>query len=70
MTLKNLADFNAQRSDLMRQLNDPSPRPNGIACPKCGAEMNDTAPMITLTSYPPQKNVGCPQCDYSGYRIA
>jgi len=46
------------------------PRPNGIACPKCGAEMVDSNPMSVLTSMPPQKNVSCPECKYTGYRIA
>jgi DNA-directed RNA polymerase subunit RPC12/RpoP len=46
------------------------PRPNGIACPKCGKELMDTNPNMTLTSYPAQKNVHCPKCGYTGYRIA
>jgi C4-type Zn-finger protein len=45
------------------------PRPNGIACPKCGNELMDTNPMMTLTSYPAQKNVHCSKCEYKGYRI-
>ena len=49
-----------------------NPVPNGIACPKCGEELLDTQPNVTLTSMPPQKNVGCSsdKCDYTGYRIA
>lgn len=46
------------------------PKPNGIACPKCGNELMDTNPMITLTSYPAKKDVHCPKCEYKGYRIA
>lgn len=46
------------------------PHPNGIACPKCGKELWDSAPTITLTSNPPQKNVHCPACGYTGYRLA
>jgi C4-type Zn-finger protein len=51
---------------------NPKPIPNGIACPKCGEELLDTQPNVTLTSMPPQKNVGCSseKCDYTGYRIA
>jgi hypothetical protein len=45
------------------------PIPNGIACPKCGNELMDTNPMMTLTSYPAQKDVHCPKCEYKGYRI-
>lgn len=51
---------------------NPKPTPNGIACPKCGEELLDTKPNETLTSMPPQKNVGCSskKCDYTGYRVA
>lgn len=43
---------------------------NGIACPKCGAELLDSKPTETLLSNPPQKNVNCDECGYVGYRIA
>lgn len=46
------------------------PKPNGIACPKCGEELMDSSPMTTLTSYPAQKYIHCPKCDYVGFRIA
>lgn len=68
--LKSLSEFNADREEVHRATYDGLPRPNGIACPKCGGELLDSSPMITLTSYPPQKNVHCPACDYTGYRIA
>ena len=42
---------------------------NGIACPKCGEELYDSRNVI-LTSYPPQRNVACSKCDYTGYRLA
>lgn len=45
-------------------------RTNGIACPKCGTELIDSNPTMTLASYPPQKNIKCPSCDYVGYRVA
>lgn len=47
-----------------------TPQLNGIACPKCGCELYDTNPNITLTSNPPQKNTHCSneKCDYKGYR--
>jgi DNA-directed RNA polymerase subunit RPC12/RpoP len=44
-------------------------QPNGIACPKCGAELVDTHPYLSLTSIPPQKDVNCTKCDYVGYRV-
>lgn len=43
---------------------------NGIACPQCGAEMLDSSSMTMLMSFPPQKNVHCAACGYSGYRVA
>ena len=48
-----------------------APRLNGIACPKCGSELFDSNPNITLTSFPAQKNTHCSseKCDYTGYRF-
>lgn len=47
------------------------PKLNGIACPKCGRELFDSHPNITLTSNPAQKNTKCSseKCDYIGYRF-
>lgn len=70
-TLKTLAQHNAERLEIeqsFRHANDP--RPNGIACPRCGKELWDSCPMITLTSHPAQKNVHCPDCGHRGYRLA
>jgi len=66
--LKSLEESNAESLRLAFQMNDNSPQPNGIECPKCKEELMDSNPMMTLTSYPPQKNVHCPKCEYSGYR--
>lgn len=68
--LKNLDEYNAQANDLHWKLNSNEPQLNGIACPKCGEELYDSNPMITLTSMPPKKNVHCSKCDYLGYRTA
>jgi uncharacterized protein with PIN domain len=68
--LKSLDEHNAQAREFQRNMNDNSPRLNGIACPKCGEELYDSNPMMTLTSMPTQKNVHCSKCDYIGYRIA
>ena len=46
------------------------PHRNGIACPKCGKELWDSHPMLTLTTYPAQKNVHCESCGHVGYRLA
>jgi hypothetical protein len=70
-TLRSLREWNEERDKLHRELNDPSPRRNGLACPKCGKEMLDAEPLVTLASYPPQKLVRCSDwmCDYFGYRV-
>ena len=51
-------------------MDEQKSHPNGIECPKCGKELWDSNPMITLTSNPPQKDVHCPACGYVGYRLA
>jgi C4-type Zn-finger protein len=50
---------------------DNKPNKNGIACPKCGSELYDSNPMITLASFPAKKNIACMKedCGYIGYRI-
>jgi len=68
--LKNLAEHNAKSSTAQWARADQSPRLNGIACPKCGEELYDSNPMVTLTSMPAQKNVHCSKCEHVGYRIA
>ena len=65
--MKSLDEFNEERRKLYSIGDDPIP--NGIACPKCGAELLDSRPNVSLTSYPPQKNIHCSKCDYRGYRI-
>ena len=44
---------------------------NGIACPRCGAELLDSDPRYVLASYPPQLNIHCTAegCGYRGYRV-
>lgn len=68
--LKTLEKHNAEAASFQWAMMDNSPRLNGIACPKCGAELYDSNPMMILTSMPAQKNVHCSKCDYKGYRIA
>lgn len=48
----------------------PQPRPTGIACPQCGSELLDLNPLLTLATTPPQKQVGCSACQWSGLRVA
>lgn len=65
--MESLEDFNNSRR--REYAFSVTPRNNGITCPRCGSEMFDSSPMVTLTSNPPQKEVGC-QCGYRGYRVA
>jgi len=44
------------------------PKNNGIECPKCKHELQDTNSNV-LCSNPPQYNVNCSNCDYTGYRF-
>ena len=72
LIMKTLDEFNADRRkyyfDFQKAASEP--RKNGIACPHCGKELLDSAPSVTLTSDPPQKNIHCENCDYRGFRIA
>ena len=70
--MKTLDEFNAGRRQRHAYFNENQnkPRKNGIACPKCGEELVDTNPCVTLSSNPPQKNVGCVKCGYQGFRVA
>lgn len=44
-------------------------RLNGIACPRCGAELRDSAPPLVMMSLPPQVQVHCPGCGWIGTRV-
>ena len=70
--LKNLDEFNAERLREYAELRKP--RPNGIACPECGAELMDSRPNDppTLSRFDrlPMRTVGCSACDYYGQRVA
>ena len=69
--MKTLDEHNKERMeahDALRKKQEP--HANGIACPKCGEELWDSNPMMTLTSSPPKKDVHCPKCGYRGYRLA
>ena len=66
--MKTLAEHNDERRDAYNQPIG-GPRKNGIACPKCGDELWDTNPAMTLTVNPPQKNIHC-ECGFRGHRLA
>jgi len=66
--LKTLAENNADAYSRYSH-REEEPKLNGVACPKCGAELFDTKPSVVLTSYPPQRNIHCSVCGYKGYRM-
>jgi len=65
-TLKSLDDFNHERRQALQKDNEL--RPNGIACPKCNAELLDI-PGQVLLSNPPKIPITCNACGYRGSRV-
>lgn len=72
--LKTLAQHNAAITMARAQRKakaTPQGKPNGIACPMCrNGELMDTNPNIMLASDPPQMDVHCPACGWTGHRLA
>jgi DNA-directed RNA polymerase subunit RPC12/RpoP len=69
--MKTLEEHTRERQKVYDKLDEWNvPHVNGIACPKCGKELWDTNPNMILTSSPPQKDIHCLACGYSGYRLA
>jgi hypothetical protein len=69
ITLKSLEEHDAEAMAIADSMNNP--QLNGIACPKCGSELLDTAPHFMLLSNPPQYYIACSntECDYTGTRF-
>jgi hypothetical protein len=65
MPLISLDEYNATRGLEVEALYDA---PNGIACPKCGAELHDDR-QPPPNSAPPQIYARCPDCGFMGSRI-
>jgi transcription elongation factor Elf1 len=68
--MKTLSQHNQERERMREAFNRQKQRPNDIECPKCGRELVDIDPNVTLTCDPPQKAIKCLSCGYSGYRLA
>lgn len=69
--MKTLSDHNTlARGEMYFPNYYGTPRPNGLACDKCGHELIDSSPNVMLASNPPQLNVHCPKCGFTGYRFA
>lgn len=61
------AEMNARNTEETKARKDG--KPNGIACPLCKEELRDTFPGLILASIPPQMDVHCPACGWTGHRI-
>lgn len=68
--LLTLEEHNAAISECVHDYSVNLPMKNGIACPKCGKELYDSAPAMLLASNPPKKSVHCGACGYRGMRLA
>lgn len=45
------------------------PRYNSIRCPKCGNELIDAEPDVTISTYPPRTRVECLECNFKSTRV-
>lgn len=68
MALKSLNDFNNERLAVHDAENTVPLIKNGIACPSCGKELVDSNPNQMLLTDPPQKQIECGSCEYTGHR--
>lgn len=68
--LISLEDWNKLVSDGVADPMMNESRPNGVYCPHCQAELLDITPNLILPTMPPQKSIRCPQCGWSGTRLA
>lgn len=64
--LKSLEEYNVAAQK--RYDDAHAPRPNGIACPDCGTELNDMT-AGTSCDDPPRVLVRCPKCGLTDSRI-
>lgn len=70
MTLKTLEESNAENRAKHETHSWVAQNvPNGIGCPKCGAELVDRQPGIRTNSNPPKTDVRCLVCGFFGSRI-
>lgn len=68
--MKTLDEHDAERSAYHGFAFQNTQVRNNIACPKCGEELYDSNPSMTLTSFPPRKSIHCGACDFKDTRIA
>lgn len=69
--LQSLEAYDAEKRARWAQLNIP--QPNGIACPQCGSECQETAlgpGLKAVDTQPPKWPIACSRCSWRGYRVA
>jgi transposase len=64
--LKDFDEYNRQRKE---QVMVKPPRNTGVACPKCGGELQFTDDILR-TSIPPQRQVRCDACQHVTFIVA
>jgi len=64
-----LDQYNQKRREQYNFLSNAQLNKNGIACPKCSAELVDDDPSLLFMSCPPQQAIKCLTCNYSGTRV-
>jgi len=66
--LISLEDHQRKYLENYRERSSDKSRRNGIACPKCGAELYDSNPMVSYSSMPPSSPIHCEECKFTGSR--
>ncbi len=64
-----LDKYNQKRREQYDLINQRHYNKNGIACPKCSAELVDDDPSLLFMTDPPQQAIKCLTCNYSGTRV-
>jgi uncharacterized protein with PIN domain len=68
--LISLEEHDAIIAEQMHDFSCNEPKRNGVACPRCQAELYDQTPNMILASNPPKKKIRCAKCGWNGYRLA
>jgi DNA-directed RNA polymerase subunit RPC12/RpoP len=69
-TMKTIKEHNKIAFDSIERLKQLANK-TGVKCPRCVEEVEllNSSPGVVLLSYPPQINVHCPVCSYTGYLV-
>lgn len=70
--MSRLVSLDEHNAAIIASVPDPfldTPKPNGIACPKCSKELVDSYPNRICAFEPVRKDVRCPKCGWFGTRL-